>query len=451
MMDADLSTASREELLALVTSLRATVAEQQSVIATLQQRVSDLERRLGSSGGKGVPGTKPTAAARSQATGKPRKRRRHGFARRRSATPTRTVIHAADHCPHCATRLRGGWEQRRREVIDLPVAPAEVVAHVVIARTCPVCERRIVPHLDLGEVVVGRQRLSARLVSLISTLREEGRLPVRRIQWLLEHCFGLSLSTGAIVAASTRVAQAGAAEITAIRDQMRARPGVHADETGWRENGVNGYVWTFSTPTERDFVRRGRGKEVVDEVLGATFAGVLSSDFYAAYHHYPGRKQRCWAHLLRDIHDLKRVYPADDSLKEWATAVQELFKRAVHDTSADPHTRVQAQQAYEQALWEVCKPYRDDPVAVQRSLCRRIERHLTELFVFVARPEIPADNNAAERSLRHLVTARKISGGTRTPAGTTTKMANATLFGTWRARGRNAFAASLRLLLSPQA
>ena len=46
-----------------------------------------------------------------------------------------------------------------------------------------------------------------------------------------------------------------------------------------------------------------------------------------------------------------------------------------------------------------------------------------------------------------LVTARKISGGTRTPAGTTTKMANATLFGTWRARGHNAFAASLQLRL----
>ena len=61
---------------------------------------------------------------------------------------------------------------------------------------------------------------------------------------------------------------------------------VHVDETGWRENGVNGYVWTFSTPTERYFLRRGKGKEVVDEALGEFFSGVLVSDFYAAYHRY---------------------------------------------------------------------------------------------------------------------------------------------------------------------
>ena len=48
---------------------------------------------------------------------------------------------------------------------------------------------------------------------------------------------------------------------------------------------------------------------------------------------------------------------------------------------------------------------------------------------------MPPTNNAAERSLRHLVTARKISGGTRSPAGTATKMTLASLFGTWRLQG----------------
>ncbi len=70
----------------------------------------------------------------------------------------------------------------------------------------------------------------------------------------------------------------------------------------------------FSTPTERFFLRRGRGKEVVDEVLGESFGGILVSDFYASYDHYPGLKQRCWAHLLRDIHKLKVLYPEDGRL-----------------------------------------------------------------------------------------------------------------------------------------
>jgi transposase len=61
-------------------------------------------------------------------------------------------------------------------------------------------------------------------------------------------------------------------------------------------------------------------------------------------------------------------------------------------------------------------------------------------------PAIPPTNNAAERSLRHLVTARKISGGTRSETGTTSKLTLATLFGTWRAEGRNPFLACQELL-----
>ena len=63
---------------------------------------------------------------------------------------------------------------------------------------------------------------------------------------------------------------------------------------------------------------------------------------------------------------------------------------------------------------------------------------------------MPSTNNAAERSLRHLVTCRKISGGTRSAAGTATKMTLATLFGTWRVQGLNPLAQCRHLLASPQ-
>ena len=85
----------------------------------------------------------------------------------------------------------------------------------------------------------------------------------------------------------------------------------------------------FSTSTERYFLRRGRGGAVVDEVLGESFGGILVSDFYVAYHHYPGLKQRCWAHLLRDIHKLKVLYPEDAGLVRWARRVQRLYAKGV--------------------------------------------------------------------------------------------------------------------------
>ena len=104
----------------------------------------------------------------------------------------------------------------------------------------------------------------------------------------------------------------------------------------------------------------------------------------------------------------------------------------------------------EEKLLALARPFLHDPLAVQAKLCRRIERFIKELFVFVSDPAVPPDNNAAERSLRHLVTSRKISGGARSQPGTDSKMALASLFGTWRARGFNPLLECRRLLTSPQ-
>ena len=110
---------------------------------------------------------------------------------------------------------------------------------------------------------------------------------------------------------------------------------------------------------------------------------------------------------------------------------------------------VLAQLAWERKLLGICRPFLSDPSAVQGKLCRRIERHIKELFVFVAEPDVPADNNPAERSLRHLVISRKVSGGTRSEQGTESKMTLASIFGTWRAQGLNPLAACRQLLVSP--
>ena len=185
---------------------------------------------------------------------------------------------------------------------------------------------------------------------------------------------------------------------------------------------------------------------------------MLVSDFYAAYHHYDGPKQRCWAHLLRDIHDLRGLYPEDGSLTQWAEAVHQLYCQAKAFTHPSERKRRAAQLALERRLQALCQPHLDDPSSVQAKLCRRIDRHIKslprtrcgELFVFVAEPEAPPDNNAAERSLRPVVISRKISGGTRSAYGTDTKMTLASIFGTWRAQGLNPLTTCRQMLTSPQ-
>ena len=123
--------------------------------------------------------------------------------------------------------------------------------------------------------------------------------------------------------------------------------------------------------------------------------------------------------------------------------------RAKACTHPQAKRRRTAQLALERQLLALCQPSRHDPSATQAKLCRRIARHLKELFAFVAEPDVPADNNAAERSRRHLVVSRKVSGGNRSERGTERKMTLASLFGTWRAQSLNPLAACRQLLVSP--
>ncbi len=253
------------------------------------------------------------------------------------------------------------------------------------------------------------------------------------------------------------VAEGGREEYTQLKEEIRASPVVYGDETGWREEGQNGYLWSFSTPQVRYFLYRlSRGRQVVEEVLGDEFEGVLVTDFYGAYNVYQGTHQRCWTHLLRDIHHLDESFPEDLSLAQWSQGVREIYDGAQAYPGPEPGLpemvhqaqRVKQQQQYQQQLWSICKPYLGTD-APMRVLCQRVERFLPELFTFVADPRVNVDNNAAERSLRPPVVSRKISGGTRSQQGSETKSILASLFGTWRLQGINPYHALHRILSNP--
>ena len=231
-----------------------------------------------------------------------------------------------ENCPDCGTHLTGGWTQRTREVIELPVAPVQVTEQVYIASGLPgVLAPLYAPggtgRCGFGTAAPRRQRAQ---LGRHATGRSANALPHQPA------VSGYRTSTARQRGRHRRGHSSDGAKGPADGSRHTGpRPGQpggprrrnRADETGWRQSGANGYVWTFSTPTERYFLRRGRGQAVVDEALSDAFSGVLVSDFYAAYHHYDGPQQRCWAHLLRDIHDQRTRYPDAAPLARWADAV----------------------------------------------------------------------------------------------------------------------------------
>ncbi len=97
-------------------------------------------------------------------------------------------------------------------------------------------------------------------------------------------------------------------------------------------NGQNGYIWAFCTPGE-DAIRyyeydRSRGQAVVKRVLEGKFSGHLVSDFYCGYNEYAGKHQRCWTHLLRDLHELKQAHEQEAEVVEWAHSLRGLYDQA---------------------------------------------------------------------------------------------------------------------------
>lgn len=439
-----------------VAALGAQVATQQALIAQLTEQVGTLLAQLADGddgeaaapGPRRMPGLKP--GGRLERSCRPRRRRLCGYGRRRMR-PTARQVHAYAQCPHCHTGLRAGTIKRTREVIEVVPAPVVVTEHVYLERRCARCGGRWLPAPELAGVVVGQGRLGVGLLSLIAALREELRLPIGAIQWYLHAVHGLHLSVGAIVRALHTVAAHAAPVVAQLWEAIRASPVLHADETGWREDGVNGYIWTFSTATERVFVRGSRERTILEAAVGDAYAGVLVSDFYAAYTTYAGRHQYCWAHLLRDVDELVAQHRDHAGVRGWADAIHALYQRAIAvAASPEQAVRRQGRQQCEAELKALCAPFCGNPDAPQRVLGARILTHLHALLVFVEDPAVPPTNNAAERSLRHLVTSRKISGGTRSPVGTATKMTLATLFGTWRLHELDPLAACRALLANPQ-
>jgi ribosomal protein L34E len=404
-------------------------------VAALQARVAELEeenRKLRE--GKGTPlAVKPSRPKREE---RERKHRGRAFVRRREAEPTERRAHAIEQCPECGRKLQGGWEHARREVIEV-VFQTRVIEHVFVGRWCGICQKRWVPTAASAELgVQGRRRFGASVQALVTLLHLHCRMPIRMIRDVLWEMGELSISNGGVEQLLQGMRGAGEPSLAAIKARLRASAAVHGDETGWREDGKNGYLWGFFTDTDRYFeYRKTRASLVPEEILGKGFRGVCTCDFYGGYNPLP-RLQRCWVHLLRDVKELVARHPERPEVGVWREAVRGLYQEAKEFSAESPRRRRRARRDFEERAEALARPYAQMAEAPQRVLSARILKHLGELFVFVEHPHVSADNNLAERSLRPSVIARKVSGGTRSAKGSDTRMGLMSLLSTWRAKGQ---------------
>lgn len=449
----DLLTAPRGELIKLIYELTERIELLESELARVKAEKSQKDNN--------TPQTKIPSWVKSNKKQKKktiRKIRDTAYTRKKEV-PTEQIFHAAESCSNCGDTLFGKPSVAyTHQVIDIPVVSYTVTEHVICRRWCLKCHKQVMPIVDLSGSAIGKKRIGVNLAAAITTMRDRLRLPLAAIQKYLKLFHKLDLSEGEIVKILDTVAGKGKSQYDSLLDQIRAADSVHADETGGRENGINGYFWSFSTEKIHYLLyRKSRGKTVVEEIVGKDserFNGVLTTDFYAAYNTYSGFHQRCWVHFLRDIHELKEEYKKHPPLNIWSKSVRQLYEEAKVYKGPDPNLpiglqtqeRIDKQREFEQRLKVICMPYvkTDAPMS---TLCARAVTFLQELFVFIRFPNVKSDNNPAERIIRHTVVARKISGGTKTPKGSQTKAILTSLFDTWQLQNLNPLQ-QCRLLLT---
>ncbi len=206
-------------------------------------------------------------------------------------------------------------------------------------------------------------------------------------------------------------------EYERLKTRIRGEPSVHLDETGWdllKGYEYRRYAWTMTGggSAESAFaLGKTRGKGNADDLLGDSESVVVSDD-YGAYRKLSQPHQLCCAHILRKLRDLAASTEIKDETHDHCVRAYRMFSSIYADietarTSSDPSA---AYDTLLKRLKTFSALHASDPsklVRIKNQVGERTANYLTCLQY----PGVASDNNAAERSLRHLVLKRKVSLG----------------------------------------
>ncbi len=317
-----------------------------------------------------------------------------------------------DTCPYCNNPLTE--HEEHRTVIDSRPLRAEKVVYVLPKRHCKHCKKTFQPSVPgvLPKSLYGNQ-----LIATAAEMHYVHGIPMGRISGQI------GIGEGSLAEIFHRLARLTASVPQKLIEQYRQAPVKHADETGWRINGKNGYAWLFATEKISVFqFKPTRSSKVPHAVFGKeSLPGALVVDRYAGYNKVPCALQYCYAHLLREVQDLEKEFSESEEIKIFASVMATLLTEAMKLRNYP----ISDEEFYHRA-GEIKRQIIE---AVQSPAAHLGIRHIQDIFIDNAHRmylwaddrRVPADNNLAERDLRPTVIARKVSFGSVSDAGAHTR------------------------------
>jgi transposase len=313
-------------------------------------------------------------------------------------------------CPDCGGSVSKAQSSRARLVEDIVINPRTIVTEWTISRHyCANCEKLV--EADVPGVLP-RAMLGPNVLTLIVIGKYRWNLPYQKIRDVLSLSYGLTISEGEIAHFLSAAQELVGSKWDEITEAVRVGKKVHCDETGWYVDGAKAWVHVFSTPEATLYViQETRGKGIAEKALGDAFSGVRVTDCLPNYKNLPGEHQICWAHLTREAYENREREENEENVL-MCRELDALYARLREETDAwNIQNAANAKRWCEQTIdGLLARSWHDPP---SRRLIERLQNFRNALFTCLDHPDIPPDNNEAERSLRKLAVQRKISGGNR--------------------------------------
>ncbi len=324
-----------------------------------------------------------------------------------------------------------------------------VTEHTLHRDYCPKCKKHVEPVVPdaLPNATFGH-----RIIGFTSWCHYGLGVTLDQLIDILQYHLQMRLSAGGLIAAWQRLAKILTPWYEQIAEQARGSAYLHADETGWRVQGQTCWLWCFANGQVCYYlIDRCRGSPVLQRFFGDAFDGILLHDFWTAYESIDVLdRQYCLVHLLRELEKVDQ----HNTTSEWQSFAK-MLRRLIHDGIRLRKRPDFSPEKYQSRILRLGRRLDafiatacDDPDA--RRLLKRLRRTGDHLFTFLDYPQIPFENNFAERMIRPAVILRKNSQSNRSNRGAVTQAVLMSIYRTLRLRGHDplqTIAAALRTYL----
>ena len=341
-------------------------------------------------------------------------------------TETKTV--RLQGCPKCGGKVRD-IHQHDQYVTDIPVIEVKTTHFITYSGYCRECHKRVRSrHPDQISQATGAAGVlvGPRAKALATDLKHRLGVSYGKVSEVLQDAFGLQVSRSGRCQSDQKLSSTARPIYEELLERIQQCSVVHADETGWRIGTLAAWLWVFTNREATVYaIRDNRSSDVVIDILGREFKGILASDCFLAYDDkrlQDWLKQKCMSHLLKDLKEMKESKSgrALHFARQMSSVLLEALDLKKQKPSLDPFTFYQCAQALEVQLDALIAPQRRLSDPDNARFAKRLRKHRPHLLRFLYVNELDATNNLAERMIRPAVITRKTNGCNRSKPGAAT-------------------------------